>query len=621
MPYKKHIFQTPKTDKRCQLCFACIRACAVNATYFKDNKIHISGSLVKKLFNPDKIVFIAPCLSFKNEVFTGKTDIDAVISFVQLKDWFDQLSINLNDLEPKPFDATSEQANNRLFLLPGNFSKILGLSEDLTNTKVIDTSGYKNCVEVLKSMQKGSLNPKFVNLMLCEKGCTSNPQVDPSADYYEKLSRFISYALEFNSCQNLNKINTENIKKLDLKVNNREFTAIPVPTENFSEEQVWSMLNKIDKYKESVLIDCGACGYSSCWEHGVTVLSQNSDLEKMCMPFLLESYKKHINELTALLLYSKKLEQQASTDGLTNLLNHRIFQEEFENQIEIAKRENKKLALFLIDIDHFKNINDIYGHLAGDSVLVELANLIQNFFKDGITARYGGEEFVVILTDIEKDKVLRAADEFVKIVSQHVFKIKKINAKLRITVSIGVSLFPESAMDRDGLLRSADYALYRAKEKRNCAVMYSSILDDLKFNVSSNLKKQMLVLNSVKTLNIILDAKDNYTYKHSERVTAYAEKLARSLNVSSKELKLLKYGAFLHDIGKVNIDSSILLKPGKLTDEEFSIIKQHPIIGAEIVKKIEPLNNEIVISAILHHHERYDGKGYPHGLKGKEIPL
>ncbi|MCL0052053.1 HD domain-containing protein [Peptococcaceae bacterium] len=97
--------------------------------------------------------------------------------------------------------------------------------------------------------------------------------------------------------------------------------------------------------------------------------------------------------------------------------------------------------------------------------------------------------------------------------------------------------------------------------------------------------------------------------------------MARSLNVSSKELKLLKYGAFLHDIGKVNIDSSILLKPGKLTDEEFSIIKQHPIIGAEIVKKIEPLNNEIVISAILHHHERYDGKGYPHGLKGKEIPL
>ncbi|MCL0107685.1 HD domain-containing protein [Peptococcaceae bacterium] len=124
----------------------------------------------------------------------------------------------------------------------------------------------------------------------------------------------------------------------------------------------------------------------------------------------------------------------------------------------------------------------------------------------------------------------------------------------------------------------------------------------------------MLVLNSVKTLNIILDAKDNYTYKHSERVTAYAEKLARSLNVSSKKLKLLKYGAFLHDIGKVNIDLSILLKPGKLADEEFSIIKQHPIIGAEIVKKIEPLNNEIVISAILHHHERYDGKGYPHGL-------
>ncbi len=83
----------------------------------------------------------------------------------------------------------------------------------------------------------------------------------------------------------------------------------------------------------------------------------------------------------------------------------------------------------------------------------------------------------------------------------------------------------------------------------------------------------MLALNSVKTLNIILDAKDNYTYKHSERVTAYAEKLARSLNVSSKELKLLKYGVFLHDIGKVKIDSSILLKPGKLTDEKFSIIK------------------------------------------------
>ncbi|MDQ0973464.1 putative nucleotidyltransferase with HDIG domain [Neobacillus niacini] len=124
----------------------------------------------------------------------------------------------------------------------------------------------------------------------------------------------------------------------------------------------------------------------------------------------------------------------------------------------------------------------------------------------------------------------------------------------------------------------------------------------------------------VKGVIATLELKDPYTRGHSERVAKYALMFANEIGKYSKEeQKSFYYACLLHDIGKVNIPDQILMKPGKLTNEEFEIIKTHPVVGAEAVKNVEGIKNSIYV--IRSHHERWDGKGYPDQLKGEEIPL
>jgi len=117
-----------------------------------------------------------------------------------------------------------------------------------------------------------------------------------------------------------------------------------------------------------------------------------------------------------------------------------------------------------------------------------------------------------------------------------------------------------------------------------------------------------------------IELKDPYTRGHSERVAFYANTLATALNKYSKdELTSFYYACLLHDIGKVSIPDEILMKRGKLTTEEYEIIKTHPAVGTEAVRKVDGLN--MSIDVIMYHHERWDGKGYPEQLKDTDIPL
>ncbi|HOS68810.1 MAG TPA: HD-GYP domain-containing protein [Bacillota bacterium] len=128
-----------------------------------------------------------------------------------------------------------------------------------------------------------------------------------------------------------------------------------------------------------------------------------------------------------------------------------------------------------------------------------------------------------------------------------------------------------------------------------------------------------IYIDTVKSLSQAVEAKDPYTNGHSRRVGEYACKLAERLGLSPKKVENLKIAAILHDIGKIGIDESILNKPGRLTEEEFEKIKQHPEIGVKIIKDIDFLKDASEI--ILSHHERYDGTGYPEGRKHKDIIL
>lgn len=313
----------------------------------------------------------------------------------------------------------------------------------------------------------------------------------------------------------------------------------------------------------------------------------------------------------------KKLEDMVNFDGLTNVYNHRYFQDKLKEKIEIGRKENKPVSMIFIDIDYFKHYNDLYGHQKGDNILRELAEIVTKSVREkDVVARYGGEEFAVILEDTTERETLEIAERIRANVEETYFDGEENQPKGKITASIGISVFPDKAKDELELIKSADDALYRAKFfNKNRVETYTSILDDLKKNIDD---KDIELVTSIKTLISIINAKDRYTYSHVERVVIYSRLLADKLKLSEIDKSNLIYGAYMHDIGKINIPKEILVKRMKLEKEEWEELKQHPDNGVEIIKSVESLKD--VIPLIKHHHERYDGKGYPNGLSGEEIP-
>lgn len=130
-----------------------------------------------------------------------------------------------------------------------------------------------------------------------------------------------------------------------------------------------------------------------------------------------------------------------------------------------------------------------------------------------------------------------------------------------------------------------------------------------------------LFFSSIRSLVAAIDAKDRYTHGHSERVTTFALKLAKELGLPEHEYEVLRLAGLLHDVGKIGVPEWVLNKPGELTDEEFALIMRHPVHGAEIISNIKSPYVPEIAASVLHHHERWDGSGYPDGLKGEESPI
>ncbi|ACD52391.1 diguanylate cyclase [Clostridium botulinum] len=313
----------------------------------------------------------------------------------------------------------------------------------------------------------------------------------------------------------------------------------------------------------------------------------------------------------------KNLEDMINIDGLTELYNHRYFCDSLVENVKSGEKYNKPVAMIFIDIDYFKQYNDINGHQKGDYVLKKIGKIIkENSRKEDIPARYGGEEFSIILPETNEEKALNIAENLRKSIETTYFEGEENQPNGKVTVSIGVSVYPYKAKNDVELIKSADDALYRAKFfYKNRVEVYTSILDEIKTNID---EKDIELVTSIKTLISVINAKDKYTYGHVERVVIYSRIIADKLKLSEYDKKILIYGAYMHDIGKINISKEILIKKMKITSEEWKILKQHPANGVEIIKSVESL--KMLIPLIINHHERYDGKGYPNKLKGKEIP-
>ncbi|SDO74277.1 bifunctional diguanylate cyclase/phosphohydrolase [Clostridium gasigenes] len=313
----------------------------------------------------------------------------------------------------------------------------------------------------------------------------------------------------------------------------------------------------------------------------------------------------------------KKLEGLANEDGLTGVYNHRYFQDALKTKIEMSNRLSQPISMIFIDIDYFKHYNDLYGHQKGDEVLKSIGKILrENIRKEDIVARYGGEEFAVLLPNIKENEAIIIADNIRGIIESTKFYGEENQPKGKLTVSMGVSVYPDKCKTEIELIKSADDALYRAKFfNKNRVETYTSILDGLKNDIDD---KDVELVASIKTLISVINAKDKYTYAHSERLVFYSRLLAHKLNLSKIDTDTLVYGAYMHDIGKINISKEILIKKMPLTKEEWELLKEHPQNGIDIIKPVQSL--EKIVPLILHHHENYNGTGYPNKLKGEDIP-
>ena len=313
----------------------------------------------------------------------------------------------------------------------------------------------------------------------------------------------------------------------------------------------------------------------------------------------------------------KELQTLVNEDGLTGVYNHRYFYDKLREKMHISEVENKQLSLIFMDIDYFKHYNDLYGHQRGDEALKRIGSILKSVAREGdLVARYGGEEFAIILPNTSEIEATKIAETIRNKIEKTYFEGQENQPNSNLTVSVGIAVFPDKAENELDLVKYADDALYRAKFfHKNRVETYISVLDELKKDLN---EEENALVTSIKTLIGVINAKDKYTYSHVERVVVYSRLMAKKLGLSEKEKKQLIYGAYMHDIGKINIPNEILTKKMRLTKDEWEILKQHPKDGVEIIKSVNSLKE--VVPLILYHHERYDGFGYPEGLKGEDIP-
>jgi len=365
----------------------------------------------------------------------------------------------------------------------------------------------------------------------------------------------------------------------------------------------------------------------------------------------------------------QKAQEQAITDGLTGVKTHRFFMEALSAEWKRSTRAGRPFALVLMDLDRFKFVNDFYGHLEGDQVLQKVGQILEsNCRRSDVVARYGGDEFVILMPETSMEHARQLAGKLRNWVSSDSLLREK-----NISASFGIACYPLHGSSPQELIQVADASMYLSKHQGGNAVStadhfdpneakkwkrdvleaylgvtlkrlfstgpdaFKEIYQRLKqFNESlaatetaettssiSTLEGAMAlpqaVLDTVTSLAFAIDAKDQFTHGHSQKVSAYAILLAEAMGMNEMEVEEIRLGAVLHDIGKVGIPEDILNKSGPLNPQEWETMKAHVNYGAQLLEPLTPLDR--IRKMVLHHHEFFDGSGYPHALQGEEIPL
>jgi diguanylate cyclase (GGDEF)-like protein len=315
-----------------------------------------------------------------------------------------------------------------------------------------------------------------------------------------------------------------------------------------------------------------------------------------------------------------RLEGLATTDVLTGLPNHGAMVASLDLELERAHRYNRPFCLLFIDIDHFKTLNDAYGHSVGDQALQEYTSVLRSALRGSdVAGRWGGEEFMAILPETDPTGAWETAERLRAQAAGHALPLAGGH---RLTCSIGIARFPEDGMDRSRLIEMADRAMYAAKRLGRNQVRTASDPAVDALSVETKMpggREQVTLIGTVEALASLVQARDHATGHHIEEVARLSSELGGRLGLSEPDRYNLRLAAWLHDIGKVAVPDSVLQKPARLTPEEWELMRTHPVVGADVVSHVPGLRGLAPI--ILGHHERWDGKGYPDRLTGEEIPL
>jgi diguanylate cyclase (GGDEF)-like protein/putative nucleotidyltransferase with HDIG domain len=367
----------------------------------------------------------------------------------------------------------------------------------------------------------------------------------------------------------------------------------------------------------------------------------------------------------------QKAQEQAITDGLTGVKTHRYLMEALSAEWKRATRTSRHFSLVLIDLDRFKFVNDFYGHLEGDLVLHRVGQVLeQNCRSSDVVARYGGDEFVILMPETNASQAVQIAEKLRPAICEDPLLREKT-----ITASFGIASFPLHGSTPQELIQVADASMYISKHEGGNIV---STADHCDAAESKKWKRDVLeaylgvtlkrlfatgpeafteirerlhqfaaslgpaeseqksvggrsegeplfgdlppaLIDTVTSLALAIDSKDHYTQGHSQKVAAYAALIAEAMGLAGEEIGEIRLGALLHDIGKVGIPEEILGKRGPLNPEEWEKMKEHVLYGDRMLEPLQTISR--IREMVCHHHEMFDGSGYPHGLVGDQIPI
>jgi diguanylate cyclase (GGDEF)-like protein/putative nucleotidyltransferase with HDIG domain len=377
------------------------------------------------------------------------------------------------------------------------------------------------------------------------------------------------------------------------------------------------------------------------------VLSLESRREHAFAPQDMHTLKALADQLSIALHNARAYQyalEEAITDGLTGLKTHRYFMEAIEREWRHSSRSGRSFSVIMMDLDRFKLVNDQHGHLQGDRVLRTVAHLLKDRVRQScVLARYGGDEFSILLPDATTKQAEVLGERLRTSIEQDPFL-----ATYRVTSSLGIGTFPEHASTHEGILHTADAGMYLAKHEQGNRVRVAQATPDSSqveaylgvefkrmfstgpeaFNQILNRIEKALksegevpLVNTVTSLARAIDFSDHYTRYHGQAVSRLAVQIARQLGLSEQEIEEIRRAGILHDIGKIGIPDIILKKPGRLTPEEYTIMKTHSVKGQRILEPLKVEAFQRICLMVRHHHEMFEGRGYPDQLKSENIPL